>query len=233
MTFPSRKALAILASAMIAGTMSFSALAQGQSGGSGTRYQVDITNLTHAQQFTPLLLVTHRPEFKLFTYGDPASPQLETLAEEGNVGPLRDSLQAQPQVSSVTAGTGLTAPGSHATFQIRANFAHDRLSIAAMLIPTNDAFMSLSGGSLPLPNKSATYYLYANDAGTERNDERCASIPGPNFAECGGPGQGGAPSGGEEGFVHIHNGIHGVGDLDAAERDWRGPVAKVVITSAP
>ncbi len=45
----------------------------------------------------------------------------------------------------------------------------------------------------------------AYDAGSERNDETCASIPGPDFVECGGPGTGGQPVGGEEGYVHAKN----------------------------
>ncbi len=35
---------------------------------------------------------------------------------------------------------------------------------------------------------------------------------------------------GDEGYVHIHRGIHGVGDLVAAVHDWRNPVAKITIT---
>ena len=48
-----------------------------------------------------------------------------------------------------------------------------------------------------------------------------------------GPGGGGMPSGGEEGFVHVHSGIHGVGDLDEAARDWRNPVARIVVRRLP
>ena len=32
-----------------------------------------------------------------------------------------------------------------------------------------------------------------------------------------------------EGFVHIHPGIHGVGDLDASMYDWRNPGVMVTI----
>jgi hypothetical protein len=35
--------------------------------------------------------------------------------------------------------------------------------------------------------------------------------------------------GGGEGFVHVHRGIHGVGDLKPIGRDWRNPVATVSI----
>ena len=62
------------------------------------------------------------------------------------------------------------------------------------------------------------------DAGTETNDELCATVPGP---ACGGEALSPADSG--EGFVSIHNGIHGMGDLNAALLDWRNPVAKVTI----
>lgn len=54
-------------------------------------------------------------------------------------------------------------------------------------------------------------------------------IPGPFFAEGGGPGGGSAAMGGEEGYVHVHEGIHGIADLVVAERDWRNPVARVAI----
>ena len=68
----------------------------------------------------------------------------------------------------------------------------------------------------------------AYDAGSEINDELCSSIPGPFFTECNGPGGGGSPGGGE-GFVHIHRGIHGVGDFEPSERDWKNDVAQIRI----
>ena len=79
-------------------------------------------------------------------------------------------------------------------------------------------------GIVPLSFLSPVY-----DAGTERNDELCASITGPFFAECGGPGGGGMPSGGEEGYIHFHAGIHGIGNLSAEKRDWRNSVVQIVI----
>lgn len=68
----------------------------------------------------------------------------------------------------------------------------------------------------------------AYDAGRERNDELGASIPGPAFSECGCAG-GGARVGQGEGFVHIHSGIHGAVSFNPSNRDWRNPVAKIVI----
>ncbi len=100
--------------------------------------------------------------------------------------------------------------------------------IAAMLIPTNDAFLGLSGLVLPSGFEPVVADLLAYDSGTEINDERCASIPGPNFTECGGPGAGGRQGRGE-GAVTVHNGMHGVGDMNRPLRDWRGPVARVTV----
>lgn len=196
------------------------------------RYEVTITNITRGQQFTPLLLVTHRANIQLFQLGQPSSAELATLAEEGNVAPLRAVLAASPDVASTEAGTTLTNPGNTQTFTIDTRPGFDKLSIAAMLIPTNDAFIALPSFDLDgVPhgrNRSVTVFALAYDAGSERNDELCASIPGPNFAECGGPG-GGARVGGGEGFVHIHNGIHGVGNLNASLRTWLNPVASISI----
>jgi hypothetical protein len=191
-------------------------------------YEVTVTNVTYNQRFTPLLLATHKPEIRFFKLGDPAIPQLATLAEEGNVAPLRALLDSSSLVTATTAATGLLDPGKSMTFQIQGNPWRDRFSIAAMLIPTNDAFMALNAVPLPLPGQSAKHTAVAYDAGSEVNDELCASIPGPLFIECGGPG-GGARAGNGEGFVHVHRGMHGVGDFKAIARDWRNPVATVRI----
>lgn len=192
-------------------------------------YEVTVTNITYNQRFTPVLLATHRPEIALFTLGQPASAGLTTLAEEGNVAPLRATLQSSDQVTATEAGSALLDPGKSVTFRIQGNPWRDRLSLAAMLIPTNDAFVALNAVPLPAPGQGTqTHTARAYDAGSEVNDELCSSIPGPFFAECGGPG-GGARVGGGEGFVHVHRGVHGVGQLKASDRDWRNPVATVQV----
>ena len=87
----------------------------------------------------------------------------------------------------------------------------------------------LSGTEVPKGKGTLTLFSPAYDAGSERNDELCASIPGPFFGECGGPGGGGSPAGDEEGYVHVHAGMHGIGNFNASKRDWRNPVAKITI----
>ncbi len=74
----------------------------------------------------------------------------------------------------------------------------------------------------------------AYDAGTEANDQSCANIPGPR---CGGEGYNGEPGEGDEGFIHIGNGFHDLGDTDSngAEvlgpftYDWRNSVARIIV----
>lgn len=192
------------------------------------KYEVTIVSITRGQQFTPFLLATHTEDVSLFELGSPAAPELATLAEEGNTAPLAGLLRANPQVRAVVTGDGLTDPGRRVSFSIRAH-PGDRLSLAAMLIPTNDAFVALNGVRLLLSlHGTLEIFARAYDAGSERNDELCSSIPGPSFVECGGPG-GGARVGEGEGFVHIHSGIHGIGSLRPELRDWRNPVAKITI----
>lgn len=196
----------------------------------GRTYEVTITNLTRGQQFTPVLIVGHREGLRLFELGEPASPELRILAEEGNTGPLAAALSLRPETSGLVTGNSLTDPGMSTRLVLTASAGRkfDRFSLAAMLIPTNDAFLAVNGVELPKGKDSLVVMVPAYDAGTERNDETCASIPGPFFVECGGSG-GGARVGGGEGYVHIHAGMHGIGDMNASQRDWRNPVARITV----
>jgi len=199
----------------------------------GARFEITITNLTRDQTFTPVLVASHRLGVRLFELGQPATAQLVVLAEEGDVGPLMTLLQANPNVFDVTftgpPPGGFVGPGQTRTIAVRTRGNFDHVSVAAMLIPTNDGFFALNSVEGPRNGQTRSFFSPAYDAGSERNDELCASIPGPSFVECGGPGGDGQPAGGEEGYVHIHAGIHGIGDFNASQRDWRNPVARIVI----
>jgi hypothetical protein len=195
----------------------------------GARFEVTITNLTRGQQFTPILVASHRSNVKLFELGKPASIELAILAEEGNTAPLAAALSALPGTGQVITGSGLTNPGASVTLIVDGRRGFGHFSVAAMLIPTNDAFFAINGVRLPRGSERLTLTALAYDSGSERNDELCASIPGPLFAECGGSGGGGAPVGAEEGYVHVHAGMHGIGSFAAANRDWRNPVALISV----
>lgn len=189
-------------------------------------YEVTVTNITKMQTFTPIIAATHKNRIAFFEAGQPASPELAFLAEDGATGPLQAVLESVPNlVRDVSGNPGmLLGPGESVTFRITTDEDRfRRFSLAAMLIPTNDTFVALNG--VTLPRRSRTFFANAYDAGSEPNDELCANIPGPF---CGGDGA--SEEAGGEGFVHISNGIHGVGDLAPSVYDWRNPVARVTIT---
>ena len=190
-------------------------------------FEVTITNVTRGQTFTPVLVASHLAGVHLFTPGQPASEELAILAESGNVTPLADLLESLPEVLKVT-DTGTTlGPGQTVTITVVTRGAFDHISVAAMLIPTNDGFFALNGVQGPIkPNQMTMFTSPAYDAGSEFNNEDCASIPGPPNV-CNGEGVS-DPAFDDEGFVHIHAGIHGfTSQLDPATYDWRNPVASI------
>jgi hypothetical protein len=199
--------------------------AQAQSA-NGPMYEVTITNITRGASFTPILVASHRAGVKLFDLGQPASAELAIMAEEGNVGPLAETLRADARVVDVADSGGLLEPGQSVTVRVSARRA-DHISLAAMILPTNDGFIALNGVAAPRFG-SETHRLPGYDAGSELNDELCASIPGPQCADM--MGEEASPDSVGEGFVHIHAGIHGVADLQPALYDWRNPMASVTIT---
>jgi archaellum component FlaF (FlaF/FlaG flagellin family) len=199
--------------------LSSAALAEG-----GTDYEVTITNLTRAQAFTPILVASHRKGVKIFELGAAASAELSALAEGGAVGPLTEALQANDDVVDTADSGGLLMPGDSVTVTVSATHGAREISLASMLIPTNDSFIALNGVRAPKGNRTTVYYSPGYDAGTEPNDENCRNIPGP---VCGGAG--GSPEAGGEGYVHISAGIAGIADLDAATYDWHNPTAKITI----
>jgi hypothetical protein len=196
-------------------------------------YEVEVTNLTKSQTFTPLLVVSHRPQIQLFETGAPASPELELIAEAGDIAPMEALLGTLPRlVADSNTNGGLLLPGETAQIRLRARGPFNRVSLAGMLIPTNDTFVGLQGAELPTAG-SGVFYAAAYDAGTEENDQSCAHMPGPR---CGGEGLS-APAPGDEGFVHVGNGFHELGDDDGMGNeilhpqayDWRNPVARIVV----
>jgi len=188
------------------------------------QYKVTITNITPAVQFTPILVAVHKPTVGFFELGDAPSDEIAALAEGGNTEPLKTVLDGlSDDVFATTQTEGLLQPGESVEIEVTASRRARFISLASMLLPTNDSMMALD--TVPLPTwGSRRYYAKGYDAGSETNDELCASIPGPT---CGGDGAFQSVDG--EGFVHISSGIHGIGDLDEAKYDWNNPVAVVRI----
>lgn len=186
-------------------------------------YEISITNVTRGESFTPRLATTHIGG-NLFTVGEPAIDEIVDMAEGGDVSGLMTLLESAPEIiTDVVTDDGLLDPGVNSVFTIEGN-PGEVISLVAMLIPTNDAFVAVNALALP-SSGSVTYRALVYDAGSESNDELCANIPGP---VCGGTP--GSPEDDGEGFVHVHAGIHGVGDLPPENYDWRNPGAIVTIT---
>lgn len=212
-----------LAAAAVSGLLFTSATA---SADGAAFYHVTITNITNSINFTPILVTSHRKGVSLYELGSPASDELAALAEGGDTAPLTAVLQGDPRVADVQNSAGLLAPGASVMVIVSAKHGARNISLASMMLPTNDGFIALNNVKAPR-HGTATYYSAGFDAGTEPNDELCISIPGPT---CGGEGP--SPGAGGEGYVHINRGIHGIGDLAPDVYDWRNSVAKITITRA-
>lgn len=192
------------------------------------RYEVRITNLTRGQIFSPAVVALHSArQAPLFTLGDAPSAELAMVAEDAMLAPMVSALQASRDVADVQVldlNGGPIPPGQSASVVVRGIPGRfDRVSMVGMLVTTNDAFYGFSSHRAPrFGHDDFTGPAY--DAGSEANTEMCAHIPGP---PCGNAGV--RVPNGAEGFVHVHAGIHGIGNLSAAEFDWRNDVVRVEI----
>jgi len=189
-----------------------------------TTTQVTITNTTYNQIIGPPVVVSHSNQLRVFGAGQPASAGLAALAEDADFGLLVATLEADDQVLDVAVAGGPLLPGHSVTLEVHTGGRYSRLSAVGMLVTTNDAFFGLSNYRVTGANRVTTIKAAAYDAGTEANSETCATIPGP---PCGNPFV--RDTDGAEGFVHIHRGIHGIGDLPAASYDWRDSVAEITV----
>ena len=191
------------------------------------KYEVVITNLTRGQIISPPIIFTHLSGFRVFTPGTAASDELAAVAEDGVNGPLENVLDNAYEVSSREEVGTPVLPGQSVTVEIVAGRGATELTALGMLVVTNDAFFAGQGLALPFVG-TRTYRAIAYDAGSEANTELCAHIPGP---PCGSGGV--RQTEGAEGFIHVHSGIHGQGDLVPYRHDWRNPVVSITITRIP
>ncbi len=187
-------------------------------------YAITITNITRGQPIAPPAVIAHNSDYKMFKLGDAPTPELAQLAEAGNGSLVLSAAASMPSVYKTALGSGGILPGTSQTIEIETTKEYSQISIGAMLGTTNDGFMAVRGISAP-SRGSVDVEAEGYDAGSEANSETCAFIPGP---PCGDTRHNPAAP---EGYIHIHAGIHGVsgGDLIAADRDWRNPVAHIEI----
>ena len=198
-------------------------------------FEVMLTNLTTGapaaggQIFSPPIFVTHGHGFSIGASGEAASMQLGVLAETGNNGPLAELAMGSDAVGSVVAfpppPDGVVLPGGSVSTMVTASSGMGYLSLATMLVETNDGIVL--GNSLPLFDedgnpRSFTMDLISYDAGTEENNELATHVPGPPF-----DGMERAPT--EGGVIAAHPGIAGTADVGAAF-GWTEPTASVTVS---
>ena len=207
---------------------------------------VQITNLTRGSYFTPFLVAAHIEGASLFSSGSPASANLQAMAEGGDISGLAADVSAINATFVENPAGGLLAPGASASTSLNTDAAPDntRLSLVAMVLPSNDGFAGLNAIAIPTSPGTYTYNVNAYDSGTEGNDEIVGSgapgepgypAPPPVLAASGTGGTGIDAS--AEGYVHIHRNVLGDDNMTGGASDivntvhrWLNPVIRVVVT---
>lgn len=143
-------------------------------------YEVTVSNLTHNQPLSPVGVLLHSESTDLWEVGSPASVELEDLAEGGSNAALLTLDDGYKEAS--VSGNGLIMPGNNETITLSTsdNGSNLYLSIASMLINTNDGFIGVTGLEISnlTPGDSMNMTLSVFDAGTEVNSELVNTIPG-------------------------------------------------------
>lgn len=185
-------------------------------------FEITIENTSAETAFpallTPVAYAMHDASASMFAMGQPASPGLEALAEDGDPSGLVTELQSAAGVTGAGAmamPNGATEPGPIAsgesyTIQVRPTADAPRLGLATMVVPTNDTFLSLGPDGVALADESGNLRdaadvqadllaaLAAYDAGTEANQ---AGAAGPDQP----PRQAGPNTGPAEGDGTVRN----------------------------
>jgi len=194
---------------------------------------IQITNLTHGQSFTPRLVIAHDDSVDTFEAGVEATRGLAWLAEAGVIEDSQNAASAGSNFQAELGGAvrpadgqavnpdntwrrfgGLLPPGEIRTYANFNTMGFEFLSVLAMLIPTNDAFLGLDGIRIPTEPGTYSFNINAYDAGTELNDELSTVDAGGNAI----PGRGG----------YALPGVAGVGSgLNLTGTDGTGVAAQV------
>lgn len=206
---------------------------------------VTITNSTQGIYFTPLLVAIHSDRVSLFELGQPATPELQAMAEGGDISGLSSMVTEDGGLVIENPAQGLLAPGMPTTTESVMTDENAYLSITAMLLPTNDGFVGLDSWKIPSTPGTYTLNLKGYDAGTEANNELIVmgsgmpGVPGipANPGANSGSGGVGVTDMEPNTVVHIHRGNLGDDDMRGGPSDlqsslhrWLNPVARVVVT---
>ena len=200
-------------------------------------FEITLTNLTTGepgaggQVLSAPIFAAHRGGVKLAEVGQPASPVIVALAENGDTSAL--AAFATAAGANVVLADGNVIPGGSVTVTVTADMVNSSLSVGSMLVSTNDAFIAAI--DVPLFDEngapvSASIDLNAYDAGSEENTEMASDIPGPlGLDEAADPAGSNERVPTEGGVIAPHEGIQGGADVGEAFA-WDEPTAMLMIT---
>lgn len=171
-----------------------------------------------SQPLSPPVVIVHSADVNIWKAGQVASHGVAAVAEDGNADVLVDAVKRLPGVRSATVVTDAPIPSGQAVDATITLRPGDRISVASMLVNTNDGFTGVH--SLRPRADWFEKQTRAYDAGSEQNTEAMSDIPGPC---CGNP-MVRVPEGN---VIRPHEGITGRGDLDVSAYGWDGPVANL------
>lgn len=219
--------------------------------GNSAVYTVQLINLTFAQPFSPVAVVMHEPGYTAFVDGEPATVGLEVLAEGGDNQAFIDEARASTDFLDVVSTQGPVAPKTISdtlTLVVPELDADNlRVTIATMLVNTNDAFTALNAANISNMEvgEALTFSAPTWDSGTEANVETAETMPGPAAQALGAGGQAAgfdASREGGEGVVHFHRGVTTSANADdpsfeglassilTEQHRWDNPSMRVTIT---
>jgi hypothetical protein len=189
-------------------------------------YQISVTNLTASQPLSPVAVVLHQAGY-LWSVGGVPSVPLEMMAEGGdNSGLLTLGMAA-------ASGTGPIGPGSNETISVTVQDVTDaKLTVATMLVNTNDAFSGLNAWDLSqlAVGDSWTTTAGVYDAGSEVNSEAAGTMPGPADG-----GEGFNAMRSDTGYVAMHPGVVSADDglnssVLSVEHRFDNPAVRIMVT---
>lgn len=143
---------------------------------------VTLTNTSDTQPMTPPIVVLHNAPnaangMRLFYPGQPASPEIIAIAENGNNAPLVNVLgylTDQGLASTFAVGfadpanPGPLLPGMSASVNLDVASADQVLSVVSMVVCTNDGFSGVNAHTLST-DENETFLAPIYDAGSETN----------------------------------------------------------------
>lgn len=189
-------------------------------------YEVTVTNLTNSQPLSPAAVVLHADGY-LFSVGEVPSVALEQMAEGGdNSGLLALGM-------AYASGAGAIGPGGSETINVTVQDVTDaKLSVATMLVNTNDAFSGLDALDLSTFAVGDSWITTAGvyDAGTEVNSEAAGTMPGPADG-----GEGFNATRTDTGYVAMHPGVvsgdDGLTDsVLTVQHKFDNPAVRIMVT---